>query len=93
MRGTSPREILGAFEKFLSTIPLEQYRSELQQIKTVEQDLPRDLNPLPDIYEAYWRQESPDFPSYEDFFESWWVPHRFPLYNEKWLRSFAEDAV
>lgn len=64
--------LLQKFEEFLASIPLEQYRSELLSVKTVEQDLPRSLNPLPAIYEAYWKDELQTFPSYEQFFAEWW---------------------
>lgn len=66
------RAVLERFEQFLESIPLEQYRSELLPVKTVEQDLPRSLNPLPSIYEAYWTDVAKEFPSYEQFFAQWW---------------------
>lgn len=67
--------LLTEFETFLETIPLEKYREELLPVKTVEQDLPRDLNPLPDIYRHYWTDTSKRFPDYESFFEQWWREH------------------
>ena len=70
------RQLLKDFENFLAGIPLEKYRKELMPVKTVEQDLPPKLNPLPAIYESYWhperRDSSPRFPDYEEFFEKWW---------------------
>lgn len=68
----SERDILQRFEEFLASIPLERYREELLPVKTVEQDLPRSLNPLPAIYEAYWSDNPQKFPTYEQFFNSWW---------------------
>ncbi|WP_241374207.1 TaqI family restriction endonuclease, partial [Thermus arciformis] len=49
---------------------LDAYQRKYRPIKTVEQDLPRELNPLPDLYEHYWKPDGddPSFPSYEDFF-------------------------
>lgn len=64
--------VLQQFEEFLESIPLEQYRNELLHVKTVEQDLPKSLNPLPAIYETYWTETLREFPSYEQFFAHWW---------------------
>ncbi len=72
-------EILSVFEQFLASIPLDRYRNELLQVKTVEQDLPPDLNPLPAIYDAFWVGELRPFPEYEVFFERWWQDHLKPL--------------
>lgn len=55
-------EALAEFEQYLATIPLDRYREELLPVKTVEQDLPSDLNPLPAIYDAligHWRYLTP----------------------------------
>ncbi len=68
----SIKNILSAFENFLESIPLEQYREELLSVKTVEQDLPRSLNPIPAIYDAYWTEVIKNFPSFENFFDNWW---------------------
>lgn len=68
-------KILLKFEDFLSKIPLEKYRNELMSIKTVEQNLPRSLNPLPAIYESYWLPKQQKFMDYEKFFEEWWKGH------------------
>ncbi len=56
---TTAQKLLQAFEDFLASIPLERYRQELLPVKTVEQDLPKSLNPLPikahycDRFEAF----------------------------------------
>ncbi len=73
--------MLAQFEEFLATIPLDQYRQNLMPMKTVEQDLPRDLNPLPDIYKYYWVHSVPanGFLDYESFFTEWWQEHLAPL--------------
>jgi hypothetical protein len=74
------KAILEKFETFLATIPLDRYREELEPVKTVEQDLPKDLNPLPAIYDNYWVSSVPEkFPDYEDFFCTWWTDHLRPL--------------
>lgn len=65
-------EVLCKFEEFLSSIPLIRYRDELLNVKTVEQDLPKSLNPLPAIYEKYWTDRVQEFPSYDKFFSDWW---------------------
>ncbi len=70
---------LGRFEKFLASIPVADYRQELLPIKTVEQDLPRDLNPLAAIYTAYWQPTKKQFPDFESFFQHWWQTHLSPL--------------
>jgi len=62
-------EALEKYENFLRAIPLGRY-SELRSIKTVEQDLPRGLNPLPLIYEFYWVKKN--FVSFDEFFVEYW---------------------
>lgn len=72
-------QVLSAFEQFLESIPLDRYREELMPIKTVEQDLPPDLNPLPAIYAAFWVEQPVQFPEYDAFFDKWWKEHLLPL--------------
>lgn len=79
-------KLLKKFERFLSSIPLDKYREELMPVKTVEQDLPKSLNPLPDIYNAYWIEDIKDFPNYDEFFENWWKKHLEPL--DKFIRQY-----
>jgi len=64
------QNLVSHFEAFLERIPLEKYRKDLLHIKIVEQDLPKDLNPLADIYGIYWVEEVKDLPDYEEFFEA-----------------------
>jgi hypothetical protein len=64
-------QTLSAFEQFLESVPLDRYREELMPVKTVEQDLPSELNPLPTIYSAFWVEEPARFPDYEEFFDGW----------------------
>ncbi len=62
------------FRRFLTQIPLQEY-APLREIKTVEQDLPRTLNPLPLIYELYWTDNpsrKPPLSKYDEFFQRWW---------------------
>jgi hypothetical protein len=61
---------LQKFQEFLAKIPLNKY-SGLSQIKTVEQDLPKELLPLELYYKYYW--ESTDFKSFDDIFEEYWM--------------------
>ncbi len=73
--------ILQLYEAFLKEIPLETYRKELMSVKTVEQDLPRALNPLSALYAKYWFDvDTPasdvQFLGYEDFFKEWWESHQ-----------------
>jgi hypothetical protein len=60
-------------------MPLESYRNDLRPVKTVEQDLPITLNPLPAIYQAYWVTETISFLTFEEFFDRWWKGHLDPL--------------
>ena len=60
---------LKKYENFLEEIDLSKY-STLRKIKTVEQDLPKSLNPLPLIYKYYWEERK--FLNYEDFFKIYW---------------------
>jgi len=53
----SQEDYLKTFEEFLSEIDLQEYRN-LRQIKTVEQDLPKAINPLYLIYKFYWDKKT-----------------------------------
>jgi len=72
------KDLLKRFESFLSKLNLKKYDN-LREIKTVEQDLPRNLNPLPIIYEFYW--DNTNFVDYDEMFE------------EYWRRNFTPDGV
>ncbi len=80
------QNLLNAFETFLASIPLERYRQELMPVKTVEQDLPKDLNPLRSLYAVYWTQLPKTFPDYDQFFEGWWRSHLEPL--DRFIRQY-----
>jgi adenine-specific DNA-methyltransferase len=70
LHGLTECGLLKSYEAFLRGVDLKSYREKYQRIKTVEQDLPRPLNPLPPIYNAYWL--TAEHPSYEDFFSWYW---------------------
>jgi len=63
------RDKLERYEEFLKSIPVEKYEY-LRAIKTVEQDLPRELLPLEIFYEYYWYGEN--FADYEEVFGVYW---------------------
>jgi hypothetical protein len=57
------------FETFLSGIKLDKYQH-LKNIKTVEQDLPKELIPLDILYKYYWFDQN--FLSFDEIFEEYW---------------------
>jgi len=57
------------FENFLANLDLKKYEK-LRNIKTVEQNLPKKLNPLFLLYEKYWEERR--FMDYDSFFEIYW---------------------
>ncbi len=54
---------------FLKNIEVQKY-AHLRQIKTVEQDLPRELLPLKIYYKYYWN--TTDFKDYDEIFKIYW---------------------
>ena len=54
------------FENFLREIDIQKY-AYLRPIKTVEQDLPKELLPLEIFYQYYW--DTTDFKDYDEIFE------------------------
>lgn len=58
------------FEKFLSGIDLDGYRSEYSKIKLVELDLPRGIQALKHLYGLYWENRG-DFPEFEKFYKTY----------------------
>lgn len=69
---------LEKFENFLKNINLAQY-SHLKDIKTVEQDLPRDLLPLEIYYKYYW--DTTDFKDYNEIFKIYWKEKLEHIYD------------
>lgn len=88
MAPTQAQKALEAFEDFLKRLDLKAYQHKYRPIKTVEQDLPRELNPLPDLYEHYWKPGGGtlSFPSFEAFFDGWWEKHLKPL--DEFIRKY-----
>jgi len=60
---------LAKFERFLESIPIQKY-AYLRKIKTVEQDLPRDLLPLEIYYKYYWY--TTNFKDFDEIFKIYW---------------------
>ncbi|MCD6167897.1 MAG: TaqI family restriction endonuclease [Caldisericia bacterium] len=73
------KEDLKKFENFLKKINIEKY-AYLRQIKTVEQDLPRELLPLKIFYRYYW--ETTDFKDYDEVFKIYWSEKLNPYIYE-----------
>jgi len=88
MASTQAQRALEAFEHFLKHLDLDAYQKKYRLIKTVEQDLPKELNPLPELYEHYWKpgEKAFHFPSFEDFFNRWWEKHLKPL--DEFIRKY-----
>ena len=73
------KEDLNNFERFLMNINIHKY-AHLRAIKTVEQDLPRDLLPLEIYYRYYWY--TTDFKDYDEVFKIYWSEKLNPhIYN------------
>ncbi len=70
---------LKKFENFLRKIDIQKY-AYLRQIKTVEQDLPRELLPLEIFYRYYW--DTTDFKDYDEVFEIYWSEKLNPYIYE-----------
>jgi len=67
------------FENFLKSIDINKY-SYLRKIKTVEQDLPKELLPLELYYNYYW--DNTDFKDYDEVFKEYWESKLSPhIYN------------
>jgi hypothetical protein len=88
MASTQAQKALETFEHFLASLDLESYQQKYRPIKTVEQDLPRELNPLPDLYEHYWKafEDNPSFLGLEEFFDHWWEKRLRPL--DEFIRKY-----
>lgn len=61
---------LDSYRKFLESIPLDEYRGKLKDVKWVEQDLPRELLPQWAIFHFYW--DTQNFLDFESWFETFW---------------------
>jgi len=70
---------LEKFEDFLKKIDLQKYKP-LRDIKTVEQNLPKDLLPLEIYYKYYWK--TTDFKDFDEIFQIYWNEKLNPhIYN------------
>lgn len=70
---------LERFVDFLRGIDLKKY-AHLRQIKTVEQDLPKELLPLEVFYKYYWNRT--DFKDFDEIFNIYWSEKLNPhIYN------------
>lgn len=68
------RYTLEKFTKFLREVNLTEYRTKYKDIKTVEMDLPKNIQALPTMYHVYWDVEDngPDMPlSFDDFYQKY----------------------
>ena len=69
---------LNKFENFLKSINMQKY-AHLRAVKTVEQDLPRDLLPLEIYYRYYW--DTTNFKDYDDIFKIYWSEKLKHIYD------------
>ncbi len=73
------KDDLKRFEDFLKSLNLKKY-AYLRVIKTVEQDLGKELLPLDIYYKFYW--DTSNFKDYEDIFHIYWSEKLNPyIYN------------
>ena len=80
---------LEIFEKFLKEIDLNQYRQRFTYIKTVEMDLPRNIQALDTIYEIYWdvKEGRNDKPlSFDEYYDYYYQKNKKEI-NEFWGKT------
>jgi len=82
----NPHEGLKKFRDFLGSIPLDKYREELQEIKWVEQDLPKEILPLASIFKYYWEERK--FLEFDVWFETFWREINTTPESKKALEKF-----
>lgn len=66
------RYTLNEFEAFLKGIDLDLHREQYSKIKTVEMDLPKNIQALDTIYEVYWNKDSEQYKkplSFDEFYD------------------------
>lgn len=73
------KEDLEKFEKFLGNIDISRYAN-LRKIKTVEQDLPKEILPLEIFYKYYWN--TTNFKDYDEIFAIYWSEKLNPYIYE-----------
>lgn len=82
------RFTLEQFEKFLKSVDLSAYRERFSKIKTVEMDLPPNVQALQTIYEQYWdNKDNLSEPlSFDEYYEVYWNT------NEENIKAFWEST-
>ena len=72
------RFTLQQFETFLKNVDLNSYRQRFSKIKTVEMDLPKNIQALKTIYEQYWdNKDSLKEPlDFDEYYELYWNTHK-----------------
>ncbi|MCL2330955.1 MAG: TaqI family restriction endonuclease [Proteobacteria bacterium] len=85
---------MSAYEKFLKSVPLQEYREKYIHIKTVEMDLPRNIQALKTIYEQYWQNaDNLSAPlCFDDYYLLYCKTHEKDI-NEFWGKTgFGKDC-
>lgn len=80
---------LETFNNFLKNVPLDMYREQYQHIKTVEQDLPKDMHALSTLYYVYWDKGGKKFsepPTFEEFYKIYYKNCKDAI-NNFWEKS------
>lgn len=88
-KGDIMKNLLKDLEKyrdFLQTIPLNEYREKLKDIKWVEQDLPKEMLPLASIFKHYWEERQ--FLNFDEWFETFWKELNTNPQSKEALRQF-----
>jgi len=83
------------YDKFIRNIDLSKY-SNLRDIKTVEQDLPKDINPMKWLYKYYWLP-NPKLIDYDKFFNVYWKDIKsmsaYRKFVQKYFWGCCEDFI
>ena len=85
---------LDVFEKFLKSVDLDSYRRRFSKIKTVEMDLPKNIQALQTIYEQYWlNKDNLSEPlCFDDYYDLYWKTHEKNIL-EFWKKTgFGEEC-
>ncbi len=82
------------YEDFLKKIDLAKYREKYAKVKTVEMDLPYEIQALPTIYAEYWdnvnHREEPL--SYEEYYKLYWNSCKDEIMAFRKKTGFGEDC-
>ena len=85
---------LEQFSKFLGEIDLHKHREEYSKIKTVEMDLPQNIQALKTIYEQYWQNKDnrAEPLSFDEYYQVYWDEHEDKI-NEFWDKTgFSKEC-